>query len=71
MSQGAEEFSSSKSIKKMSYLLKCNHAFRFPLNVGMHLCKFMMVHCFKIDTIVLFSIVLVRAPYIILNRIDR
>ena len=45
--------------KKTFYLLNCNHAFRFPLKTSsaMHLCKYVMVHCFKIDTIVLFSIV--------------
>ena len=50
--------------KKTSYLLKCNHAFRFPLKTpsAMHLCKFVTVHCFKIDTIVLYSIVSLRAP---------
>ena len=49
--QGAEEFSSSKSIRKSSYLLKCNHGFRFPLKTSsaMHLCKFLTVHCFKTD----------------------
>ena len=64
IAQGAEEFSSSKSIKKSSYLLKCNHGFRFPLKTSssMHLCKFVTDHCFKTDTTDLFSIVLLRAP---------
>ena len=53
--------------KKTSYLLKCNHAFRFPLKSSstMHLYKCVTVHCFKINTIVLYSvysIVSLQAP---------
>ena len=58
---GSEEYSSSESIKLK--LLKRNHAYSVPLKTSfaMHLCKFLTVHCFKTDAIVLFSIVSLRA----------
>ena len=53
-----------EQVNKKTSLSKCNHAFRFPgkTSSAMHSCKFVTVHCFKIDTIVLYSIVSLRAP---------